>query len=85
MTQRSETFATSVWCQAGRRSHRSPNFHWWQAAWRTFLVALVVAWLGLTLVSAFRSGIADVRKSLGSAQVVPTPGVACPMTAPNFG
>jgi len=84
MTRQSMITAES-WCQAGRNPERSPNFVMLLAAGRALLLALLIGWLGWTLVSALRTKAAQWTRTLDTAQVLETRSSASPMTERNIG
>lgn len=84
MTRQSMTNAAS-WCQAGRNPERSPNLVMWLAAGRALLLALLIGWMGWTLVSVLRTSAAQWRRTLDTAQVLDTRSSASPMTERNIG
>ena len=79
MTRQSCLAAESMWCQAGRTSVRPPNYSRWIAIGRALLVALLVGYLGWTLVSALRTSVNQWTRSLQTARIEASCDHASPM------
>ena len=85
MTRHNGQYAGLVWCQAGRAPDRSPKLVRLVAAGRALLLALLIAYLGMTLVSAFRTKVVSLRHNLELAHAAESVGPSLPVTGQNFG
>ena len=79
MTRQSMMLAEPLWCQAGRTPVRPPNYSKWLAMGRTFLLSMLVAYLGWTLVSALKTSVDHWTRSLQTARIEASCGHDSPM------